>query len=575
MFEPQTIVSLSLIAITAPFIFAIVAALKPTARAESVHDYFLFSRKLSSEDFFTTSIGYSLQVAAIFLFLYWTFLYGLASIFVPIAWGSGYLFLFLCIKNGWLDTFLIKASKSSQTIHGYVGAQLGQGGGILVKALAISTVVGLGGTLVTEVDYATRILLGSLDIKSQGFPFLKYIIHILVLGFACAYVFWGGYKAVVLTDRFQVPIAKTALFILLFAFIYQSSLVNQNIGPIILLSAVLAIILVFYFQQRRMMRYEVESGSMIGQNILHVVLATLGLYAMSVLVFGGNFSLPSFAQWVPGNGHFWGFGVLGVVSLVVANAIWQFVDISSLQRLQSVDVLTEDGSIDDQKRLRILDGIKATATESSLLWLLIIALAVSIKSLGIGTEADLYNYFSTLSGSSALLLPLFLFVVTIFMLSTVDGYLSGVAYVSYYDLSDSQATQGETESNVSQLLSRPRMVSLATITLVYLGYLVLQFIGSGRIDQVLYAIYAVQTAIAPSVLIALFKPTHLKLWPAVLSVLLGWVAAFCVALFNPPSWIVADSWYVLPPLASLTTASITYISTYLIYAYCKQRQPAE
>ena len=79
-----------------PFLLSFFSAAWADSKPRSVRDFFLFERKLDSGRFVTGSVGYSMQVASIYLFLYWFPFYGLKTLIVPLAWFLGYVFM------GWL-----------------------------------------------------------------------------------------------------------------------------------------------------------------------------------------------------------------------------------------------------------------------------------------------------------------------------------------------------------------------------------------------------------------------------------------------------------------------------------------
>ena len=78
---------LALLAVAAflPFLFSFISAVWSDSKPRGVQDFFLFERKLDTGRFATGSVGYSMQVASIYLFLYWFPLYGFWSLIVPAA----------------------------------------------------------------------------------------------------------------------------------------------------------------------------------------------------------------------------------------------------------------------------------------------------------------------------------------------------------------------------------------------------------------------------------------------------------------------------------------------------------
>lgn len=262
-----------------------------------------------------------------------------------------------------------------------------------------------------------------------------------------------------------------------------------------------------------------------------------------------------------------GYGVIGLTALTLANAVWQFIDISALQRLQSLKIT----SADEKENAR--RGIYATGLEAGGGWVIIIIGALALKAQGLDDASKIAHFLTTLPDYWPLLLPLLVFSVMTFMLSTISGFVSAIAFVSYYDIlglvqdrhnqSDDSAP---TTINHSERLLTARITSLAAIILLFTGYqgLVLALSrltnGSDYIAQALYAIYAFQLSIAPSVLYCLlskrvrsrtlggdgFKISPL---PIVVSVVCGlWLAVASATAKDPWFQIPIDSWYVSPPL---------------------------
>jgi len=76
-----------LIAATLPLVASILSAFSSRTRVVDTEDYFLFDRSLDIDSFLKTTIGYSLQVASIALFFYWSFNFGLLGSLVDVLRG--------------------------------------------------------------------------------------------------------------------------------------------------------------------------------------------------------------------------------------------------------------------------------------------------------------------------------------------------------------------------------------------------------------------------------------------------------------------------------------------------------
>ncbi len=559
------LVGLTLVAASLPFVLALFTALRPGLRPSGLDDYFLYSRSLTSGEFLRTSVGYSLQVAAIVLFFFWTFSYGLRALFVPLAWGGGYLALRWGVRRGALDGFLKNAEHSDRrTIHGYLGqvsAGKLQSQRHLVLAAALTTVVGLAGTLLAEVDYATDLALQALRI-APGIAGIV-AVHVAVLAFTGCYVLWGGYKAVVDTDLLQVPAAYSAFGAVLIGVCALASPRHTGVAMMVLL-ALIAMFLAFY-RSRIRIKKEDPTYSL---NIDRLVFWGLPTIAAFVVFYlwdrHGPPSLQSRALFFPPSGLFLGFGVIGVLALTLANAIWQFVDISSLQRLQSVEFSADTPADLERSRHRISVGLGTASFETCGAWIVIMLMALALRAAGVGTPDAIGTFLGGLRGPAILLLPTLIFAAFVFMMSTIDGLISAMAFVAYYDLCPAEVRNAPGANSGANGLRVARWVTLVTLALIYVGYLILRTALENRIDAVLYAIYALQISLAPVVGLAFFRRRSLVAGPAVGAIVAGWAMALSTALSEVPWFgIRAESWYVAPPLAAFVGSTATY---FLLYA---------
>ena len=158
------------------------------------------------------------------------------------------------------------------------------------------------------------------------------------------------------------------------------------------------------------------------------------------------------------------------------------------------------------------------------------------------------------------------------MLSTISGFISAISYVTYYDLLPAIGIRGSKDENKSSL-SLPRSVTFFVVLIIYVLYLWLksQLAGGSlpqqqdeKVGQALYAIYAFQLAIAPSVMVALFASSAVRPLAIVASTVCGLFAAYWSATTQNPfeSLIANDSWYVIPPIAVLMASGVSYAVCY-------------
>ncbi len=576
MLNNELLLGLSLVALAFPFILSIFIAIQPRSRPKSVSDYFLYSKRISPKDFLKTSVGYSFQAASVVLFLLWSQSYGAIVIFIPIAWGVGYVLMMFAVKAGVLDDFLASSPESNETIHGYVGRDVQS---FLqrpfVLTLAITTVAGIGGTLVAEVDYALSLILSVLGFsENPNATLISTVALVGVLFFSSCYVLWGGYRAVIETDKVQVPLSYISFCTIIFAVSGMAAANGHKVEAIVITIATVLLLLIFYLLRGRVAQ-DGEYSSRWQDRIVFWTLIVGGLFTLAFSL-NGTQSTPATFSFFVHHENFLGFGVFGAISLILANMIWQFVDISSLQRLQSLEFPCQEGNERNIARKKISQGLLSTAVESCGVWILVIVLAFALKAAGVGEVfTDAAMFFHAASNLTIIITPLLVFALICFAISTIDGLISATAYVAYYDL---QRPPRDEIASI-QKLSTARSITFLTVSIICTAYLTLKWYLSHQdtsgllLGQILYAIYAIQISIGPAVLVRLLAPSYLNAVAAITSIIAGWVGAFVSALTDPWLGIVEDSWYVIPPLVAFTMATAMYIFTYGIVKILVPRLP--
>ncbi len=584
-----TMVLAVLIAATLPFVASIIIALSPSVRATSVGGYFLYERNLDTDGFVKVTVGYSLQVAALALFFYWTFNYGaVGPTLVCVAWGSGYFLVARALERGRLSAFLGSGRSTAEdptpTIHGYIGAAVAADHrfglkSLTIAAVALASIIGLGGTMMAEIDYGVGFLTQALGLThppsatlpptsiSHIPPITNILIAAAILTFTILYVLWGGYRSAVATDRVQVPFAYVSFALFTLGVAVETAGFRERSGVSFALLIFGLVIGLLLWRRLRLIQL-VSSEDVQGRlSALFTFVPILIFTIISIIVVsntGRGWDLSSLYLVVaPDEAPFLGFHLWGLVALLTVNLMWQFVDISSLQRLQSLESAPPlaDG------RLPAAEILRAMGVEAGLGWFLIIVSAIILRSAGLR-----YDWFvADMAGSPSLLwlVPLFIFTVFVYMLSTISGFISALSYISFYDIVPVlTGQQGEDIKETDRIakaerLRRPRATTIGVISLMLLFYTFLRLlVPNQQIGSVLYAIYAFQIVIMPSVIIVLFRERW-RLYPSAVigSVLVGIFTAYLTAAhpwgLTVASWIGADevSRQVLPPLLTALTAS--------------------
>lgn len=255
-----------------------------------------------------------------------------------------------------------------------------------------------------------------------------------------------------------------------------------------------------------------------------------------------------------------GFGHWGLVALIFVNAVWQLIDISSLQRLQSLDMAS-----DDQKRVEVGHALTNTGIEAGLGWLVICFSALLLKASGFSAEflKEMILQNSNLLTFAAIT---FIFTCVVYMLSTISGFISALSYISYYDLVP-VISRRSPDSNNSVGLNQARLTTIAALAFVVALYVGLKSAAeSTQIAYILYAIYAFQIVILPSALLSItgwLKP--ITPFAVIGSIVVGMFIAGWTAL-SLNAWqflanfsMTVDSWAVIPPFFSALASIIAYV----------------
>lgn len=569
------------VAATIPMVAAIFAALLPSARAKSVDSYFLYDRSLDIDGFLKTSVGYSLQAASIILFFTWGLSYGLYSVFVPAAWGAGYFLVAYFFDKGKFNNFLKNDTSSEQTIHGHVWSRLKTPDGwtarLAIFFISLATVCGIGGTLIAEVDYGAKLFLTATKITKIA----PSMVTAIIVAFATFYILWGGYRAVVITDKIQVPLAYSVFGAVSIGSAYL--LLPHSLGRGISAFFFLLFCLLLYNRLKLLQRDDYHNRS-----VAWLTFFPLAALSLAVCFFPTiNKVSPSINVYeilFPSTPDLLGFGLVGLISLFLANIVWQLIDISSLQRLQSL-------KINATNRPTVIKALRATGVEAACGWLLILATALALRALGLTDISKLVELLGGLPGYWNLLLPALIFSAVVFVLSTVSGFVSSIAFVAYFDflaLIGLHSRKLSSDDRSGHALAGARTTTLIFITIIFLAYQILKLYldarakpGEDPISQALYAIYAFQLAITPTVLyVLLVRPAEsekqLNPLPVLLSCLTGLIVAWFSATAAQPIFGIPDaSWYVVPPLFVISTSIMVFVIFHKLTSWLEQNRAVD
>jgi hypothetical protein len=357
MNPPHGVPLLGLIVIAVPLVIYLVGALS-VARREIKHpdDFFIAYRKVGITAFASSSIAYAFQVSTIYPFLLW----GASNFyFVPavntLCWGVGILIFYLCFDR--YKQFI----GEHDTLHGFLGHQYGQSVRITASWL---TIIGFVGFAIAETYFGSKVLLAFI----QHGPVFYGIIAATLL-FVYGYICYGGQVSSIRTDQLQLIFAYGGVFGVMLYLLYL--LVVNGIhppGPLAIgfIVLLLWIPIILWIRKFRFIRFsEVESKTNKAINaFLNSAIAIILILVLAGAVFKSL--QPDFHPGVGNLLNLEGFGIPGLLSLIILPLAWQFVDLTNWQRLLAVRADDQGNVAELHKSIR--KGLLTYAIESPFTW---------------------------------------------------------------------------------------------------------------------------------------------------------------------------------------------------------------
>jgi hypothetical protein len=536
------------IALLAPLAVYIVVGFSPKARARNETEYFIGGKRVNQNDYANTSVGYALQMAAVFLFATWGILYGIGALWAAVFWGLGYLLLYILLPR-----FIpYHAQDAPLTLHEYLRLRFRAGRALQLLAAA-ATVVGLMGTMLAEVDFVVQVL----QPVSDAYPIARPVaLEAVFLIIGLSYIIWNGFKAEVRAERIQIPIAYCCLLTTLF---YLLPTVWGHAGPrafypiVVVLGLALIVMTLAKVDwtaskrgTRRLPDWQIiiPLAGLLVLTILTVLTATSTSPGTIPSLFERPISLQLKAQ-----------GWLALTSLFLANALWMPVDLSTWQRITSVD------------RSNVLQVLRAgtlrVALESPAGWFLGGVLGWSIHSSGIlsaGADpseaiSSLASYLSTISlvgvnlPIGSVVYATFLAGAVAVMLSTVNSIMSAIAYTVERDVLGGARAK----------LGRLRLITAGSLLGGFVVFQSLRRVAGASLAILLYGAYSAQLSLIVVVLVALYG-IRISAHGAVGSVAAGLAFSSVYVLFAIQ--IQDPQAFVLPPLFAIGGSVLGYAFFY-------------
>jgi len=130
-------------------IYLVVGIFAKSSKVTSVDDYFIYSQQVGTNDYANTSVGYALQMAAMFLFAYWGIIYGLGALWTAVFWALGFALLYILLPK------FIPFHDQPTTLHDYLSRKYNRKS--IRWLAAFATIAGLWGTMMAELDYTMQV----------------------------------------------------------------------------------------------------------------------------------------------------------------------------------------------------------------------------------------------------------------------------------------------------------------------------------------------------------------------------------------------------------------------------------
>jgi hypothetical protein len=476
---------------------------RKTQAATNVSDFFLADKKMGSSDFINSTVAYGYQIAAVSLFATWGYTYGFWTIWVPLFWVLGFYILKWLNDRNNLDLFF--AENNGKTIHGFLDQESGKSRNgnespktstsLVGKIAALASILGLSGTAFFEAEFTSKIISNAVFPGNATSWFIG--LFVFFVGVALTYILYGGLKTVTETDGIKLSMGFI-FFNLFVLYVFIKIIQNGNLytgGILCALSAVSILCLNLLYPQLKNLYPDMFSRKYSSTLMFSLLIYIVGIvYAGYYSANGFNVtdSIAIFMKNQQTNNVF-SLGPLSMVSLLLANGLWQIVDVSSWQRLAALN----------QERItkpEISKTLVFIGWYSGITWLVAIFFGMGLKYVGLKipdafTAIQDFTAISIKSGSMIdQLFIMGLFVSMIFiMFSTLDSLLSAISYTVYYDV----------VSRDKKNLKSARIATFSyTLIFLVIYYFVRQKVST--IDNILYTFYSFQLALFAPVLAVLF-----------------------------------------------------------------------
>lgn len=511
-------------------------------------DYFVAFKKVGKTEFTSSSIAYGFQVSTIYPFLFWG---ASMFLFVPfvnaIFWGIGIMLFYFSFNK--ISNYLGKG----KTLHGLIGETYGQKARVVASIL---TIIGFIGYIIAELWFGSRVLLAIFPDNNW-----IYISVFIFIFFIAIYLFKAGQISSIRTDQLQLTFTYFGIFgiiIYLLFFIFNNGFIigGELSWGLLFLSILSPIILLIR-------RANFISLSSFFDKILNVIIVVffLSILVLSTLLIIKNsqsFNVNNFF-------NLEGFGVAGLLTLILLPLSWQFVDLTNWQRLLSV----KKGKSNSKINQNIKKGLLNFAIESPFTWILFIVfgLLITVSFPNWKFEDILIDFPKQLINSNTFYEQVlgYTFIVSIIsiMLSTIDSFFMGIAFTYTYDINSKSRNLIESQKEIDtdstkQILKKGKYFGFFSvlISLILFIFFDKNIKGGGDLFiNLLLTFYSAALSFLPLIIGMLFlKKKPNPIW-ALASMLIGATVGigigFYATLYNP-----AFAWY--PVIISIVLSTFIY-----------------
>jgi Na+/proline symporter len=502
--------------------------IKASQQAKNTSDFFLADKKMESNELINSTVAYGYQIAAVSLFATWGYTYGFWTIWVPLFWVFGFYILKWLNDSNNLDYFF--TNNNGKTIHGFIDQESGRSNSDSLKSstsfvgivAALASILGLSGTAFFEAEFTSKVISNAIFTENTNIWFVG--LFVFFVGVALSYILYGGLKTVAETDG--IKLSMGFIFFNLFAlYIFVKVIQNGNLytgGILCTFSAIAILFLNILYPQLKAL-YPDSLGKKYSFTLIISFLIYLAgiIYAVYALANGLKVtdSLSVFVKDQQVN-NILSLGNLSLISLLLANSLWQIVDVSSWQRLAALNR-------ERVMKPEISKTLVFIGWYSGITWLIAIFFGMALKYVGVKipdafTAIQDFTAVSIKFGNIVDQISIMgLFISMIFiMFSTLDSLISAISYTVYYDV----VSRGRKDLKSARIST-----FLYTLIFLIIYYFVRQKVST--IDTILYTFYSFQLALFPSVLATLLRRKTSKI-AIVLSILFGSIGALIPLLIN-------------------------------------------